>query len=53
MGWNGYGNNSQHMKLTLKKKILPPLCKDSNPGPLNHESDVLTTELLLLVLKVL
>ena len=24
-GWNGYRNKSQHRKLTLKKKILPPL----------------------------
>ena len=47
-GWNGYGNNSQHRKLTLEKKIFPPLCRDSNPRPLNHESDVLTTELSLL-----
>ena len=23
-GWNGYRNNSQHRKLTLEKKILPP-----------------------------
>ena len=24
-GWNGYQNRSQHKKLTLEKKILPPL----------------------------
>ena len=24
-GWNGYQNKSQHRKLTLEKKILPPL----------------------------
>ena len=24
-GWNGYRNKSQHKKLTLEKKILPPL----------------------------
>ena len=24
-GWNGYRNKSQHIKLTLDKKILPPL----------------------------
>ena len=24
-GWNGYRNKSQHRKLTLEKKILPPL----------------------------
>ena len=29
-GWNGYQNKSQHRKLTLEKKILPPLCRDSN-----------------------
>jgi len=39
-GWNGYRNKSQHRKLTLEKKILPPLQR-----PLNHESGVLTTEL--------
>ena len=38
-GWNGYRNKSQHRKLTLEKKILPPLL----PG-LDHESDALTTE---------
>ena len=25
--WNGYRNKSQHKKLTLEKKILPPLLK--------------------------
>ena len=44
-GWNGYRNKSQHRKLTLEKKILQPLCRDSNPGPFNHESGALTTEL--------
>ena len=29
-GWNGYRNKSQHRMLTLNKKILPPLCQDSN-----------------------
>ena len=29
-GWNGYRNNSQHRILTLNKKIIPPLCQDSN-----------------------
>ena len=24
-GWNGYQNKSQHRKLTLENKILPPL----------------------------
>ena len=31
-GWNGYRNKSQHTKLTMEKKILPPLlqgfCRD-------------------------
>ena len=26
-GWNGYRNKSQHRKLTLEKKILPPLLR--------------------------
>ena len=44
--WNGYRNKSQHRKLTLEKKIPPPLsCRDSNPRPFNHESGALTTEL--------
>ena len=49
-GWNRYRNKSQHRKLTLEKKILPPLltrrsCRDSNPRPFDHESGALTTEL--------
>ena len=45
--WNGYRNKSQHRKLTLEKKILPPPLqgRDSNPRPFNHESGALTTEL--------
>ena len=27
-GWNGYWNKSQHGKLTLEKKILPPFQQD-------------------------
>ena len=46
-GWNGYRNKSQHRKSTLEKKILPPLRRDSNPRPFNHESGALTTELSL------
>ena len=38
-GWNGYRNKSQHRKLSLGS------CRDSNPGPFDHESDALTTEL--------
>ena len=31
-GWNGYRNKSQHRKLTLEKKILPPLLPGFEPG---------------------
>ena len=31
-GWNGYGNMSQHRKLTLEKKILPPLLPGFEPA---------------------
>ena len=46
-GWNGYRNKSQHRKLILEKKFLPPLpgCKNSNPRPFSHEAGALTTEL--------
>ena len=30
-GWNGYRNKSQHRKLTLEKKILPPLQQGFEP----------------------
>ena len=30
-GWNGYWNKSQHRKLTLEKKILPPLQQGLKP----------------------
>ena len=30
-GWNRYRNKSQHRKLTLEKKILPPLLQGSEP----------------------
>ena len=30
--WNGYQNRSQHRKLTLEKKILPPLPQGSGPA---------------------
>ena len=30
-GWNGYRNKSQHRKLTLEKKILPPLLQGFKP----------------------
>ena len=31
-GWNGYQNKSQHRKLTLEKKILPPLLQGFEPA---------------------
>ena len=31
-GWNGYRNQSQHKKLTLEKKILPPLLQGFEPA---------------------
>ena len=31
-GWNGYRNKSRHRKLTLEKKILPPLLQGSEPA---------------------
>ena len=30
-GWNGYRNKSRHRKLTLEKKILPPLQQGFEP----------------------
>ena len=52
-GWNGYWNKSQHRKLTLEKKILPPLQQGFEPAPFNHESGALTTELSPLKPKIL
>ena len=31
-GWNGYQNKSQHRKLTLEKKILPPFQQGFEPA---------------------
>ena len=31
-GWNRYRNKSQHRKLNLEKKILPPLLQGLEPG---------------------
>ena len=31
-GWNGYRNKSQHRKLTLEKKTLPPLLQGFEPA---------------------
>ena len=36
---------SRHRKLTLEKNVLLLLLLDSNPGPFDHESIALTTEL--------
>ena len=30
--WNGYRNKSQHRKLTLKKKIIPPILSITSPA---------------------
>ena len=30
-GWNGYRNKSRHTKLTLEKKLLPPLLSGLEP----------------------
>ena len=47
-GWGGYRNKSQHRKLTLEKKILPPLLWGFEPPTFDHEPGALTTELSLL-----
>ena len=44
-GWNRYQNKTQHRKLTLEKKILPPPQQGFEPTTFNHESGALTTEL--------
>ena len=44
-GWNGYRNKSQHRKLTLEKKILPPFLQGLETRSFSHESGALTTEL--------
>ena len=44
-GWNGHRNKSQHRKLTLEKKILPPLLQRFEPATFRSESGALTTEL--------
>ena len=43
-GWNRYSNKSQHRKLTLEKKILPPLLQDLNLRPFDRESSKKSTE---------
>ena len=44
-GWNGYRNKSQHRKLTLEKKILPPL---SQLSKILYDKVLIDTELLKL-----
>ena len=38
-------NKSKHTKLTLEKKILPPLLPVSNSQPFGHVSGALTNKL--------
>ena len=38
-------NKSQHRKLTLEKKIFPPLRRGSNTQPFDDESGALTNKL--------
>ena len=47
-GWNGYRNKSQHRKLTLGKKILPPLLSGLEPATFESRVRCSTTELSLL-----
>ena len=44
-GWNGYRNRSQHKKLTLEKKLLPPLLLGSEPVTFPSQGWCSTTEL--------
>ena len=43
MGMEQTPSKSQHTKLTLEKKILPPLRRDSNSQLFSHESGALPT----------
>ena len=43
-GWNRYQNKSRHRKLTLEKKILPPLLRRFEPATFLNESGALTTD---------
>ena len=45
-GWNGYRNKSQHRKLTLEKKILPPLLSRLEPANFRIRAQNSTTETL-------
>ena len=44
-GWNGYQNKSQHRKLNLEKKILPPLLSGLETETLRSRVRRSTTEL--------
>ena len=44
-GWNGYRNKSQHRKLTLEKKTLPPLLPGFEPATFRSRVRRSTTEL--------
>ena len=46
-GWNGYQNKSQHRKLTLKKKILPPRLPRLEPG--TFQSQVQRSKMMIKV----
>ena len=45
-GWNGYQNVSWHRR-PWRRKLSCHFCGKSNPGPLDHESGALTTDLSL------
>ena len=58
-GWNGYRNKSQHRKLTLEKKIVPPLLQGFEPATFqspfprsNHRSFSVWFELLVTIVTV-
>ena len=44
-GWNGYRNRVSTESWPWRRKFSRRSCRDSKPGPLDHESDTLTTEL--------
>ena len=48
-GWNGYRNKSQHRKLTLDKKILPPLLQGLEPATFQSRSTHTHTHTLLII----
>ena len=44
-GWNGYRNKRQHPRVVPGEENSPAGPAGTNPGPCDHESGVLTTEL--------